>query len=254
MMVLLWNKNGLAFDDEDLVFVWGASTLIYTQNPTSDNANHVDLNIRMWTLCVCSVRDASALQPHSELSGEDSSITGVLLTLTFLSMPTVSSLSADWGIWEALFICTLLTPPNRGNGAGCVQAINATTMPKVVICHTPVRHNHYMECNAPKFPSLGLMLWFCLSADWPWCSRTHISTGTHKTDAVHAQMQTCTDLKMHTMKSSFLECLLHVFCILDVYHPLVFLCKALTTQMAHDCAACLALLDTADFAVTVLYV
>ena len=36
-----------------------------------------------------------------------------------------------------------------------MQAINATTMPKVVICHTPVIHNHYMECNALKLPSLG---------------------------------------------------------------------------------------------------
>lgn len=45
-----------------------------------------------------------------------------------------------------------------------MQAINATTMPKVVICHTPVIHNHYMECNAPKPPSLG----WCYDSVCPW--------------------------------------------------------------------------------------
>lgn len=36
-----------------------------------------------------------------------------------------------------------------------MQAINATTMPKVVICHTPVIHNHYLECNVLKLASLN---------------------------------------------------------------------------------------------------
>lgn len=93
--------------------------------------------------------------------------------INFFVNATVSSLSADWKIWEALFISTLLTPPSWGNGAGFVQAINATAMPKVVICHTSVITNHYME-SAPNFPSLGWccdcvlrFLWSCSVVPFP---------------------------------------------------------------------------------------
>lgn len=50
--------------------------------------------------------------------------------IKFFVNASVSSLSADWKIWEALFICMLLTPPSCSNGTGCVQAINATTNAK----------------------------------------------------------------------------------------------------------------------------
>lgn len=64
-----------------------------------------------------------------------------------------------------------------------MQAINATTMPKVVICHTPVIHNHYMECNAPKLPGVG----GCCDSVCPWVSyglarysHFHIYSQTHR--------------------------------------------------------------------------
>lgn len=91
---------------------------------------------------------------HLMLSGKQSSIISLPLTLTFLSMP-LSPVCLQTERFERHFLFAPFYLPSWGNGAGCVQAINATTMPKVVICHTLVRHNHYMECNAPKLPSRG---------------------------------------------------------------------------------------------------
>lgn len=63
-------------------------------------------------------------------------------------------------------------------------------MPKVVICHTPVIHNHYMECSAPKLPSLGC----CCDSVCPRVSYSlaryshfHIPSQTHRHRHINAQ-------------------------------------------------------------------
>lgn len=155
--VALW--SGYLGNKMDLhVFVWESCVSNCPQNPTLSMQSIFPASLNMISVlrswcedCFCATATVGAFR-YGVINHRPSS------DVNFFVNATVSSLSADWKIWEALFICTLLTPPSRGNGAGCVQAINATTMPKVVICHTPVIHNHYMECNAAKLPSLG---WCC---------------------------------------------------------------------------------------------
>lgn len=184
------------------VFVW----VVCFQLSTESNTEHAkrlscvseyDLCAAFF-MCVCAAATVGAFR-YGVINHRPSS------DVNFFVNATVSSLSADWKIWEALFICTLLTPPSRGNGAGCVQAINATTMPKVVICHTPVIHNHYMECNAAKLPGLG---WCCDSV----CPRVSMVLFPH------------TQKKKYTSWTT-VSC--NMFCFFFVLHLCLCLCKAI---------------------------
>lgn len=185
------------------MFLFESSVSNCPQNPTLSmqsvfpaSLNTISVLRSLCEDCVCAAATVGAFR-YGVINHRPSS------DVNFFVNATVSSLSADWKIWEALFICTLLTPPSRGNGAGCVQAINATT--KVVICHTPVIHNHYMECNAAKLPGLG---WCCDSV----CPRVSLVLFPH------------TQKKKYTSWTT-ISC--NMFCFFFVLHLCLCLCKAI---------------------------